>query len=155
MSGFADIYVIKKTRSKNLGVEFLERFLPHREESSDEYFYPQYADKKEIEFQNVELLMDFLENTPNAEYAVYWRNLDSNNINRHGMLFYTRDSYMIFGISRSPKDFSDTKVEEKCLTEMKNFLKTDEGYFTYEFPPEITHSEFVQLVNEYNLKFIR
>lgn len=150
MSGFADIYVIKKTRSKKCGIEFLNYFLPKREETTDEYLFPQYADEAETEFQNAEFLMDYLEQHPNSEYGIYWRNLDSDNINQCGMLFYTSDSYMIFGISRHPIDFNDKSNEEECLAEMKNFLKTDEGYITYECPPENTYCEFAHLVNQYN-----
>jgi hypothetical protein len=40
MSGFADIYVIKKNRSKKLAIQFLDYFLPQREESSNEYLFP-------------------------------------------------------------------------------------------------------------------
>jgi hypothetical protein len=150
MSGFADIYVIKKTRLKKFGIEFLDHFLPQRKESSDEYLFPQYTDKVETEFQNAESLMDYLEKYPNSEYGIYWRNLDSDNLNRYGMLFYTPDSYMIFGISRYPLDFNNKSNEEECLAEMKNFLETDEGYITYECPPENTYSEFVHLINQYN-----
>lgn len=61
MPSFADIYVIKKTRSKKLGIEFLNLFLPQREETTDEYLFPQYANEPETEFHNADLLMGYLE----------------------------------------------------------------------------------------------
>ena len=145
----ADIYVIKKTRSKETVFQFLNYFLPLRAESSDWYQVPQYADAAEIIFQNAESLMDYLEKTPDSEHSMYWRNLDSNDLNRHGMIFYTSDSYIIFGISRDNFGVKKTTNEEKCLDEMKNFLQTDEGYITYESPPETTYPEFAFLVNQY------
>lgn len=52
MGYLADIYVIKKTRSKKLADDFLNHFLPNRKESADEYFIPEYSDKPTYEFDN-------------------------------------------------------------------------------------------------------
>lgn len=66
------------------------------------------------------------------------------------MIFYTPDSYMIFGISRCPIAYYDTTNEEEYLDEMKTFADTDDGYITYECPPEDTFLEFANLVKQYN-----
>lgn len=39
-----------------------------------------------------------------------------------------------------------TNNEDKCLIEMKQFLKSDLGYITYECPPEDTYEDFVKVV---------
>lgn len=138
MGFFADIYVIKKSRSKKLGEDFLNHFLPNREESASEYELPQYSDDPKILFNKAYDLMEYLEKNNNDNHTIYWRNLDSNNPNRHGMIFYTTDGYMIFGISVD----ADPENEAECLSEMKDFLKSDRGYITYECPPETTFEEF-------------
>lgn len=138
MGFFADIYVIKKSRSKKLGEDFLNHFLPNREESAFEYEIPQYSDDPKILFNKAYDLMEYLEKNISDNHTIYWRNLDSNNTNRHGMIFYTTDGYMIFGISVDV----DPENEAECLSEMKDFLQSDGGYITYECPPETTFEEF-------------
>lgn len=104
----------------------MNNFLPQRIESADEYEFPQYSSKTEIEFESVDDLMNYLESDKNSEYNLYWRSTDDSNPNKHGMLFYTKDEAMIFGISRD----------------------ADIGYITYEDTPTDTYNEFIEKVNE-------
>lgn len=149
MGYFADIYVIKKTRSKKLGISFLNHFLPTREESCDDYEVVKYGENTTIEFNEADSLMDYCEENIKIEHSIYWRNKDDKNLNRHGMIFYTIDSYMIFGISRNHNSLNSTENEELCLTELKDFFKTEEGYITYECIPEETYSKFIDSVKNY------
>ena len=96
--------------------------------------------------------MAYLEKNKTKNQSIYWRNLDKKSKNKHGMIFYTSDSYMIFGISRVHSERLNTKNEEECLNEMKMFFNTEEGYITYECPPEISYSDFMLLVNRYKNK---
>ncbi|MBP7477781.1 MAG: hypothetical protein KA797_04600 [Chitinophagales bacterium] len=152
MGQFADIYVAVKTRSKQKGNDFLNHFLPQRAESSDEYEFPQYSSKTEIKFDSVDDLMNYLETAKNAEYNLYWRSTDDSNPNKHGMLFYTKDDAMIFGISRDADigGNSNTENEDECLTLMKEYFETDMGYITYEDTPTDTYNEFIEKVNQLN-----
>jgi hypothetical protein len=61
------------------------------------------------------------------------------------MLFYTKDGYMIFGISRDSHGIDDTQNERECLALMQVFLKTDKGYITYECPPEDNWNDFIKV----------
>lgn len=146
MSFYADIYIIKKTRSKQAGWHFLNHFLPFRENSAVEFEVPQYAEEPLMVFQVAEDLMDYLEKQPTVPYGLYWQNIDPTALNRHGMLFYTKDGYLIFGISRYAVSIEDTSNEEACLAEMKAYFKTKEGYITYECPPEDDYEHFMQVV---------
>lgn len=150
MGQFADIYIALKTRSKQKGIDFLNHFLPQREESADGYEFPQYSNKSEIEFDSVDELMNQLETEKNSEYNLYWRNTDESNPNKHGMLFYTKDEAIIFGISRDADIFGhlNTKNEDECLILMKEYFQTKIGYITYEDTPTDTYNEFVEKVNE-------
>jgi hypothetical protein len=150
MGYLADIYVIKKTRSKKIGIDFLNHFLPSREESADDYLIPQYSDDPIHEFDNAEDLMTFLESNPKYAQSIYWRNTDAESLNKHGMIFYNEDGTMIFGISRNA-DMSgnlNTDNEDECLNEMKKYFNTNLGYIHYENSPADNYEEFVEIVNK-------
>lgn len=150
MGYLADIYLIQKSRSKTKGIDFLNTFLPLREESANEYLIPQYSDNPIEVFDNADDLMTFLESNPECSQSIYWRNTDENNPNRNGMIFYTKDGNMIFGISRNA-DMSgnlNTDNEDECLKEMKEFFKSEMGYIHYENPPADSYDEFVEIVHE-------
>jgi len=152
MGYLADIYVIKESRLKKMGIDFLNHFLPLREESADEYLIPQYSDNPIQEFNNADELMTFLESNQNHEQGIYWRNKDEHNLNKHGMIFYTEDGNMIFGISRNA-DMSGNLItdnEDECLQKMKEYFNTDIGYIHYETPPASSFGGFVEIVNDYN-----
>lgn len=149
MGCFADIYVIKKTRSRRLAIDFLDYFIPSRKESTDEYLIPEYSDNPIHEFDNADELMLFLESNENYSSGIYWRNTDEKNPNRYGMIFYNKDGTMIFGISRNA-DMSEnlkTESEDQCSVEMKEYFDTNLGYIDYENPPANNHKEFVEIVN--------
>jgi hypothetical protein len=150
MGYLADIYVIKKTRSKKLADQFLNHFLPNREQSAKDYLIPEYSDKPTHQFNNAYDLMSFLELNKNYSNRIYWRNKDDENSNKHGMIFYNEDGSMIFGISRNA-DMSgnlNTDNEDQCLTEMKKYFDTNLGYIHYENPPVDSYKEFVEIVNK-------
>ncbi|WP_040252236.1 hypothetical protein [Psychroserpens mesophilus] len=152
MSYYADIYVFKETRSKNLVNDFLNHFIPLREESADEYQIPQYSDNPTREFKNANEIMTFLESNNEYSQSIYWKNTDENSRNKHGMVFYTNDGFLIFGISRNA-DMSGnllTDNEDDCLKQMKEFFKTEFGYIDYENPPVNSKTEFMKIVK--NLK---
>lgn len=149
MGYLADIYVIIKSRSKKMGIDFLNHFLPLREESTDEYLIPQYSDDPIQKFDNADDLMNYLESNPEYSQSIYWRNKDDKSLNVHGMIFYTKDGNMIFGISRN-SDMSgklNTGNEDECLKEMKEYFKTEIGYIHYENPPADSYDEFIKIVN--------
>lgn len=150
MGYLADIYVIKKTRSKRVGKGFLDHFLPFREETTNEYLIPQFSDNPIQEFNNADDLMVYLEAKHEYDQGIYWVNKDDKSLNKYGMIFYTRDGNMIFGISRNA-DMSgnlNTDNKDKCLREMKHYFKTQLGYIHYENPPAETYDQFVEIVNQ-------
>lgn len=154
MGQYADIYVAVKTRSKRQAIDFLNHFLPNREESADEYEFPQYSSKTDKEFETVDKLMTYMELEEGAEYNLYWRGTNNSNPNKHGMLFYTRDGALIFGISRDADigGHLNTDNEDECLRLMTEYFQTEIGYITYEDTPVDTFGEFVIKVNQQNDK---
>lgn len=148
MGYLADIYVIKRTRLKKSGIDFLNEFLPNRQESSDEYLIPQYADNPVFEFDTADELMIFLESNHVYSQNIYWKNTVEKAVNKHGMIFYTKDGCMVYGISINAEINGNPNTENinECLAQMKAFFKTNIGYIDYENPPANTYDEFVGLV---------
>lgn len=142
MGYYADIYAIKRMRSTELGVQFLERFLPERAETFSTYQLPRFGRDVTFQCNSALELMNFLEKHEYEHHAIYWRNLDKTHANRFGMIFYTPDGCMIFGLSRN-----HDHLEEEGLQEMFDFLDTDEGYITYECPPEDTYEDFLKVMH--------
>ena len=150
MGYLADIYVIEKTRSKKLAIQFLNLFLPERVQSADDYSIPEYSETPSHQFKNPYDLMTYLELNKNISNSIYWRNTDEKNPNKHGMIFYNKDETMVFGISRNIgiKGGLDSKSEYQCLSEMKTFFNTHLGYIDYENPPVDNYKEFIKIVSE-------
>ncbi|MDA7501893.1 hypothetical protein N8482_01330 [Chitinophagales bacterium] len=150
MAGYTDIYIIRKTRSKRTALEFLDHYLPQRKESADCYEFPRFGKTTDFELATADEVMSYMENNHEEEHCIYYHNLDLNSINRHANLFYTPDGFTIYGVSVPASDLLDSDVEKNALLEMKTFFQTDEGYMTYECPPERTGSEFLKLVTLIN-----
>lgn len=150
MGTYADIYVIKKTRSRQVALDFLDHFLPERAETTDAYEVPRFADDPIVVFSTVEELMEYAAQHPTVHHGVYLRNTDEADLKHYAMLFYTNDGYTIFGISWHKEDEDeDPTGEKRILQELKDFLEAEEGYITYENPPPDTYPEFMELVEEY------
>ncbi len=156
MGYYADIYVIKKTRSKKDVIDFLNHFMPERKESTNEYLIPQYSDQPKTVFTSAEGLMSYLQMNSNIEHSIYWNNLDKQSLNEHLMVFYTTDAHIIFGISRNTSEINEKFNQEDLLNQMKIFLKSNYGYITFESPPETDLENFLKNVypfqNEQNLE---
>mgnify|MGYP006125767969 CR=1 FL=1 len=154
MAYYADIYIFKESRSKNLIEDFLNHFLPFRKESADEYLIPQYADNPVYEFKKAGEIIIFLESNKEYSQSIYWRNKDEKSRNKHGMVFYTNDGFLIFGISRNADTSGNLKTnnEDDCLKQMKKFFKTEIGYIDYENPPAKSKTEFIEIVEKLKLK---
>lgn len=150
MGIYADIYAAIKTRSKKQALDFLNHFLPEREESDYIYEYPQFGKDTEREFKNRDELMTFLETNVKAEYNLYWKGTNASKTNKHAMLFYTEDESLIFGISCDADKGGNfnTNNEDECLKLMKEYFKTEIAYITYEAPPASTFKEFCEIVSD-------
>lgn len=155
MGQYADIYVAVKTSSKQQAINFLNNFLLSRVEGADKYEFPQYSSETNRELETVDELMSYLESEVKSEYNLYWRGTDNLTPNKHGMLFYTKDEALIFGISRDADIGGNlnTDNEDECLRLMKEYFQTDIGYITYEDTPIETFIPFeVQVTKLKNIR---
>ena len=140
---YSDCYVLSDNRTEKFIFEFLNHFIPERNEIANEYEYPQYEDEAEFIFQNDYQIIKFLSQQTNAEYSLYW----NNNLNedlKGAMVFFTSDKKIIFGLFCTTLK-SNTKIEDKYLQKLKLFTKSKYGYITYEKIPEMDSSKFIEI----------
>ena len=141
MPEYSDIYIITEKRDKATVEDFLQHFLPQREESADEYEVPQYSEKSEIIFKKAPELVEFCEVNKNIEHSIYWRALGGAKP-EHGMVFYLADGNTIFGLST---DAENQQYAKSLPDEMKTFFKVSHGYIGHEAPPDVNnYAEFLE-----------
>ncbi len=143
MPEYADIYVISHKRDLDTLEGFLNRFVPQREESADDYYLPQYADDPDAVFEHASELIEYCAKNKTVRYAIYWRALDDRKP-EHCMVFFLEDGNLIYGLST---DAADQSSAEKLLGELKDYLDTDAGYIGHEASPEADNlTEFLAQV---------
>jgi len=150
LGGMFDCYVITNRRDKAFILSFLDRFVPNRKETADEYEFPQYSSQPQMIFPTADQLMTFMEKTPFEPHTIYWANEQRNDFLTHCMCFYTEDGFLILGGSchrrlKHPGTIEiDMTYTENFLKELKDFSKSEHGYITFEEPPPINMVEFLK-----------
>lgn len=146
MPEYSDIYVISDKRSENDVEAFLDRFLPEREESADEYEVPQFSDSPDIVYSRAIDLVKHCSANKSAEHAIYWRAKDERKP-EHGMVFYLKDGNVIFGLST---DASDPSFARELLERLKVHLHSDLGEIGHEASPDVENlHEFKQAIESH------
>jgi len=143
--GFADCYVLTDKRATVWIDRFLDKFVPNREQRSEEFEIPQYSNNPTIIFEKDSELIDYLVKNKNEKHTLYWMNKDKADL-RGVMIFFTIDGHMIPGISCNMLA-TDDSIEEGYLRELKEFWGTDKGYITFEQPAPHDKDEFLKIVN--------
>ncbi len=131
-----EIYVLCKERSKKLVFEFLDRFFPEREASSEDYPYPEYSDDPECVYDDCDELFEVLENNTEESYSVYWDSTNDGEV-KNAMVFFTEDGGMIVGIA---VECDDCGVWLKKLSEV---VEGEYGYVSFDSPPPETRKDFI------------
>jgi len=134
MAQYIDCYWLINSREKKVIEEYLNEFLPKRNQAFDEQFLT-LNNGKDLVFTSSIKLMDYMEKKPNLDCSIYWNNLDQSSIFCHAMVFYTQDNKMIFGMSVLGRYPNESKVV-KSYFEINDFLKAEYGCMTSEEPPE-------------------
>lgn len=137
MPSYSDIYVISNKRDRDSVEEFLDEFLPYREEAADEYEFPQYSDKAEIIFSSVTDVLNKCIDEPNVDYRIYWRALSQNNP-EHAMVIFLVDGYVIYGLST---DDAYPEYASELLSKLQSFLDSTMGYIGHEASPDAENYE--------------
>ena len=134
MAGFYDVYVLSGDRSKATVVQFLDRFLPERKETADDYPVPRYSDSPEICLDTADELLTYLEHHPDEPHSIYWASRASGDPH-HAMLFATIDGHAVYGLSVEGN-------EQEFLASLMAFLDSAKGYIDFENPPPDDVPEF-------------
>ena len=144
---FADCYVLTDSRTKEFINAFLDKFLPDRQESADEYEIPQYSNNPTVISKTADKLIELLERNKNEIHTIYWRNNSKTTV-QNAMCFFTDDGQVIVGLSCQTK-YPDTSIEDSYLKDLKNFCKSERGYVTYEENATHNTTEFLERVKKY------
>ena len=148
MSYLADCYVLVNNRSKEQINDFLDVFVPNREETSSEYEVPQYGNETIHIFASTDLLIDHLVTNTNEPYSIYWKSVDDGDI-RYGMCFFTNDAQLVLGLSIRTNG-KDASIQDEAFELMKKFSGSSEGYITYEETAPFNSAEFMEIVRSRN-----
>ncbi len=151
---YADCYVIQKSRTQKKIEEFLNHFVPNRQATQDEYvinfpewYFLGYGIKHKI-YYDAKDVFECMEKVIDIEYALYFHNQDKTII-RGAMIFYGTDGCTILGLWCGTK-YPNTEIEDKVFDLLKEFAKSNEGYITYESPPELDYLAFKKKMERLN-----
>jgi hypothetical protein len=148
---FADCYVLSKNRTIDFINDFLDTFLPNRQESADEYEVPQYSDNPTEIFDNATDALKFLVDNPNFEHAIYWNNPDKSDL-RGVELFFTNDGFVVIGIYCETM-YPNTDIEDRFYKQLTEFSGSEIGYITYEDTPPFNSQEFIDKARKHNILY--
>jgi len=137
MPSYSDIYVISEKRDRQTIEEFLNEFLPARDETADEYEFPQYSDNPEVMFRTADEALKKSINDRELDYRIYWRALNDAKP-EHAMVFFLADGYVIYGLST---DDAHPEYASDLLSKMKSFLGSSLGYIGHEASPDAENIE--------------
>jgi hypothetical protein len=142
VAGFFDIYVLSRDRSKATAVRFLDHFLPHRDELTDEYAVPRYGDPPDITFDTADGLLGHIEHHPDEPHAIYWASKVPGDP-RFAMLFPTADGHAVYGLSAEQN-------ERELLADLMAFLNSAKGYIDFENLPADNAPAFDTAVEKFD-----
>ncbi|WP_240220540.1 hypothetical protein [Rheinheimera hassiensis] len=131
-----EIYILCKERSKKLVLEFLDKLLPNRDTSAEDYPYPEYDDEPEHVYDDIYDLMVVLDDNKNESYSLYWGATDSAEV-KNAMVFYTADGGLIAGIAVEDGD------REAWLKRLSKLVGGKFGYVSFDSPPPETTQDFI------------
>ena len=137
MPSYSDIYVISERRDQKTVEEFLNEFLPNRDETADEYELPQYSESIDVIFSTAEEALYKCINERNIDYRIYWRALNEAKP-EHAMVFFLADGNVIYGVST---DDAYPEYASGLLLKLKSFLGSGLGYIGHEASPDAENLE--------------
>lgn len=142
MTGLADVYVLSPRRSKTAFDGFLDRFLPDRAETADEYEVPRFSDRPRKVFGKADDLLTYLCENPDEPHAVYWVSRSEGDP-RYAMVFPTTSGQVVYGLSVESN-------EREFLERLKAFLDSAKGYIDYENPPPTNPCDFEKMAGDFD-----
>jgi len=115
---------------------FLDAFVPQREQSAEDYAFPQYSEQPILVVKSVQEAVQYCEAHSAEALSLYFRNLGAGPA--HAMLFFTSDGGLILGLSVVER-------EDEWFARLKEYAGSEFGYIAFESPPAPTATEFKEL----------
>ncbi|MEI6949536.1 hypothetical protein V9K67_20280 [Paraflavisolibacter sp. H34] len=144
---FADCYVLTDRRTEGFIRLFLDHFLPGRQEYTDTYEVPQFAERPVAVFHSAGELVGWLEQHPQERHAIYWYNSEDVTL-RGAMALFTSDGRVILGLFCETL-YPDTANEDHYLQAIMDFCGSTEGLIEYATPAAKDAQAFLQRVEAY------
>lgn len=142
---YLDVYLLANERSEDVVYRFLDHFAPDREESQEDYGFPQYADVKTLVLRTArEAITHCCCKDRSAAQSIYWRRTGPGDP-AHAMVFFTTDEHLILGLSTSERAAPD------FLKQLKKHTRSRVGLILGESPPPDTAAEFRYLAEDFSL----
>jgi hypothetical protein len=152
-SGYYDVYVLARERSRAVIRSFHDRWLTGLTEATSDYDFPKFDDSRSAVYSSAWEVIDRLLLEPDQEYAIYWsRNPgpDEDLLSAH--LFFTGDGGLIAGVTIGADRFADTAA---TLRELAVSVDARYGYAAGEEPPPFdTMSEFMARVRREEINLL-
>jgi hypothetical protein len=143
MPQLIDCYFLIDFRNRKVVNDFLDEFIPDREETCDDYIVSSNSNI----FDCADELMGFLEQSVNEDKTIYWENRNKMNVIKFAMAFFTDDGKIILGVSMKGKSPRDILIQEKYF-EVKTYLKASVGCITIEEVAPTNSLEFIEFCED-------
>lgn len=137
----AEIYTLGCERTVEAITEFLDEFLPERNEPAGEFEVQQYAYHPLRIFSTVNALLDYCCEHSNVSHAVYWYHAREN-IPEGAMVFLLADGGIVFGISTLAKH---THRVDAISQKLEKWFQTEKVIVMYESLPPKSTKAFIDL----------
>jgi hypothetical protein len=141
MPPYSDIYVLTQSRTEATISSFLDRFVPVREETADDYCIPQHVKFPHTVFRTAAEVVSYCCSHASVSQSVYWRQVSGDDP-AYAMVFFTSEGLLILGLS------TDESTAKSYFTELSTHIGSDVGYITVEAPPPDSAAEFYRFAQQ-------
>lgn len=94
-----EVLAVGRTRSAEYVLEFLDRFLPDRTSSTDEFSMPELEDDPEVTFDSDVDALGYLASKDEETYALYWNARDQSGPVGQAMAYFLEDGHVLLGLA--------------------------------------------------------
>lgn len=131
-----EVYALAGERTRSAIERFVVRFGPVAAPAPEAFPYPQFDALPTRGFGSLGALLDYLEATPGAVYALYWAAIEAPAWPRPLMAFFTADGALVLGAVVSPARVPAT------LAGLAADFGARHGRTDTMLPPESTSDDF-------------
>jgi len=136
MPRYADIYVLTPLRTKATVRAFLDRFLPERAETADEYWIPQHFDVPHTVLHTAAEVISYCCGRPSETQSIYWRRVAGGSEDpAYAIIIFTADGHLILGLS------TEEYLAQRYFADLRRHSGSEIGYITVGSPPPQTAAD--------------